>query len=314
MSPKREEKEVCWWSGPRFSFDAIGSRVRSSRFMINADHITSQLRWRTATLFSPFCRSIPRNCPWVNPATRLADGCIRSTPLFAVRTCSHPSRQIACLASRPPSRNIFASRMETAVRDFQTPPTRAATQTVSPPTRLSFDLEQNRLARRHSTLSPGSAKSVRLGRARSRSRESSPSSGDDIVERRITRHDTVRNYHSPSRATWEEPGAEPGIDTGKDPEPHYSHLLQECQITIVDYSDDRMSKYELDNEGLVQFLAAPKEDWVKTRWINVNGLSWDVIKLLGNEYNLHRLAIEDLLNTRGRTKADWYADQAFSKS
>lgn len=42
-----------------------------------------------------------------------------------------------------------------------------------------------------------------------------------------------------------------------------------------------------------------------------NGLSWDVIKLLGNKYRLHRLAIEDLMHTHTRTKVDWYADHAF---
>lgn len=88
--------------------------------------------------------------------------------------------------------------------------------------------------------------------------------------------------------------------------------MQECQITVVDFSDERMSKFELDNGGLVEFLQDPREEWVACRWINVNGLSWDVIKELGNKYNLHRLAIEDLMNTRGRTKADWYSDHAFS--
>ena len=47
------------------------------------------------------------------------------------------------------------------------------------------------------------------------------------------------------------------------------------------------------------------------RWISVNGLSWDVIRLLGNQKNLHRLAIEDLTNTKNRTKADWYADHTY---
>lgn len=37
----------------------------------------------------------------------------------------------------------------------------------------------------------------------------------------------------------------------------------------------------------------------------------DIIKILGQRKGLHRLAIEDLLNTRSRTKADWYADHAF---
>ncbi|QDS77255.1 hypothetical protein FKW77_003576 [Venturia effusa] len=165
--------------------------------------------------------------------------------------------------------------------------------------------------RRYNTASPpamGHGNSSSMDRGRTDSRASSIS---ESLHRRVTRQNTVRNYHSPSRPNWEEPGAEPGIDTSKEPEPHFNHLLQECQITVVDFSDERMSKYELDNEGLVEFLKEPREDWVSCRWINVNGLSWDVIKELGNKHNLHRLAIEDLMNTRGRTKADWYSDHAF---
>jgi Mg2+ and Co2+ transporter CorA len=52
---------------------------------------------------------------------------------------------------------------------------------------------------------------------------------------------------------------------------------------------------------------------VVCRWINVNALSWDVIRMLGNHKSLHRLAIEDLMSDRGRTKIDWYSDQAFRK-
>lgn len=54
-----------------------------------------------------------------------------------------------------------------------------------------------------------------------------------------------------------------------------------------------------------------RPDWAVCRWINVNGLSWDVIKLLGNDKRLHRLAIEDLMNPRNRTKADWYSDHTY---
>jgi Mg2+ and Co2+ transporter CorA len=144
---------------------------------------------------------------------------------------------------------------------------------------------------------------------------------EDIVERRITRHDTVRRYHdsredlhSPTQPAWEEPGAEPGIDTSKEPESRFSHMLQECQITVVDVAEDNVSKYDLDNEGLKEFLKKPREDWVQTRWINVNGFSYDVISLLQSQYGLHGLAVEDMLSIHGRTKIDWYPDHAFSKS
>jgi Mg2+ and Co2+ transporter CorA len=118
------------------------------------------------------------------------------------------------------------------------------------------------------------------------------------------------------------PGQEPGIDTS-DPAP-YSHgtsegpdsgrpdnLNQLSEITIVDYSSDDMKSYILDNGNLEEFLRQPAEDWSMVRWINVNGLSWDVIRALGNHKGLHRLAIEDLMNTRNRTKADWYNDHTF---
>lgn len=119
------------------------------------------------------------------------------------------------------------------------------------------------------------------------------------------------------------PGQEPGIDTS-DPAPPYcqgstiggdttSHekLDQPCDITIVDYSQDQIQTYSLDNGNLGEFLDQPAENWALVRWINVNGLSWDVIRLLGNYKGLHRLAIEDLMNTRNRTKADWYADHTY---
>ena len=67
----------------------------------------------------------------------------------------------------------------------------------------------------------------------------------------------------------------------------------------------------LDNETLPHFMDMPRPDWAACRWINVNGLSWDVIKLLGNDKHLHRLAVEDLMNPRNRTKADWYSDHTY---
>jgi Mg2+ and Co2+ transporter CorA len=85
-------------------------------------------------------------------------------------------------------------------------------------------------------------------------------------------------------------------------------LSAPCQITVVDLSQDKISSIppvELDNTTLEAFLNQPQPKWSKCRWINVNGLSWDVIQLLGRHKNLHSLAIEDIMNTRNRTKAEW---------
>ncbi|KAF2736023.1 hypothetical protein EJ04DRAFT_463664, partial [Polyplosphaeria fusca] len=139
----------------------------------------------------------------------------------------------------------------------------------------------------------------------------------DTLRRRPTRSNTVRHYNrnnSPTQQHWEEPGAEPGIDTKKETYGRDTHhyLHQRCDITIVDFSEEKVECHEKDNDDLEEFLQTPKEDWVQCRWINVNGLSYDVIRVLANHKNLHRLAVEDLMNTnKSRTKADWYSDQAF---
>ncbi|KXG47673.1 Mg2+ transporter protein, CorA-like/Zinc transport protein ZntB [Penicillium griseofulvum] len=139
--------------------------------------------------------------------------------------------------------------------------------------------------------------------------------------KRRARRNTARSYHPEGFAqdpNWQ-PGTEPGIDPTKPLPPYTSEwasnipadLHRRCQITVVDFSEHDMQQYELDNDTLEQFLEREKEPWVQCRWINVNGLSWDVIQILGNHKRLHRLAIEDVVHTTNRTKADWYSDHAF---
>ena len=109
-----------------------------------------------------------------------------------------------------------------------------------------------------------------------------------------------------------EPGAEPGVNIRKNaPQPKYEHLHQTCGITVVDFSKSNIEQNELDNSSLQAFLDLGRDDSVACRWINVDGLSWDVIKILAFHHHFHPLAIEDLMNTRNRTKADWYSDHAF---
>ncbi|KAJ4372640.1 hypothetical protein N0V86_008002 [Didymella sp. IMI 355093] len=141
----------------------------------------------------------------------------------------------------------------------------------------------------------------------------SRSSIDTTLRRRITRSNTVRHYQSPTRATWEEPGAEPGVDVrDEEAAARFAHLRQQCEITVVDFSAEKIQTYELDNDTLQDFVKRPKDDWVECRWVNVNGLDFDVISELTTHKQLHRLAIEDLMTGREqRTKVDWYSDQAF---
>ncbi|KAI1393357.1 uncharacterized protein F4822DRAFT_384406 [Hypoxylon trugodes] len=141
----------------------------------------------------------------------------------------------------------------------------------------------------------------------------SPTAG---LRRRTTRSNTFMTLEEfedfEAQPGWK-PGAEPGFDPSKPDggQETIPDLHAVCQITVVDFSQDNLQVHELDNNQLIDFIKEPQPDWVKCRWINVNGLSWDVISALGRYKDLHRLAIEDTMNTRNRTKADWYANHAF---
>lgn len=135
----------------------------------------------------------------------------------------------------------------------------------------------------------------------------------DISSRRPKRSLTAANYRPKIAGRQWKPGQEPGIDpAGAHPGTTPLGLRAECQITVVDFSQDDIEIRELDNDSLVNFLEEPTVPGLTCRWINVNGLSWDVISLLGKHKRFHRLAVEDMLNRRNRTKADWYSDHTYS--
>jgi Mg2+ and Co2+ transporter CorA len=216
---------------------------------------------------------------------------------------------------------MASSPHQTQVQDFAAPgsPTAAdqqAADEVAPPPapylNIDTQLHEQRSRGRSVTSTTATAAAPDAEAVISPDRRSFDSGQ---LRRRMTRSHTVKKYDeykSPTRHNWEEPGAEPGVDTRNDDEAaKYHHLHAQCQITVVDYSNERVVCHELDNDSLEAFLSTPKEDWVACRWVNVNGLSWDVIRMLGNHGKLHRLAIEDLMSDKGRTKVDWYSDQAF---
>ncbi|KAF7189085.1 Cobalt/magnesium transport protein CorA [Pseudocercospora fuligena] len=148
------------------------------------------------------------------------------------------------------------------------------------------------------------------------SRLSVPETIDTLRHRKPSRSNTVTTYHEPeiSDASGWQPGAEPGVDTSAEDDkipPHLIKLKTECDINVIDFSDQNIHESRCTNADLEAILSIPRTEELPCRWISVNGLSWDVIRLLGNRYNLHRLAIEDLIHTKTRTKVDWYAEQAY---
>ncbi|GJJ74367.1 hypothetical protein EMPS_06725 [Entomortierella parvispora] len=78
-------------------------------------------------------------------------------------------------------------------------------------------------------------------------------------------------------------------------------------VTVVDMNQSRCSKRQgMDNGEFLTWLQTPRPEWSKVRWININGMSWDVIKAIAIKY-----AVEDLLHIPQRTKVDIYPNQCY---
>ncbi|KAK0209054.1 hypothetical protein DFS33DRAFT_498400 [Desarmillaria ectypa] len=113
-------------------------------------------------------------------------------------------------------------------------------------------------------------------------------------------------------------GAEPGVDPRRvSADIQYGSIRQNCVIELFDYSSVRHSFGRMTNKEFVNFLddpgASKPEPWVKVRWINIGGMSWDVIKAVSLKYDLHPLALEDVFHTRSQTrsKVDYYSKHLF---
>ncbi|KAG0092915.1 hypothetical protein BGZ92_008150 [Podila epicladia] len=89
-------------------------------------------------------------------------------------------------------------------------------------------------------------------------------------------------------------------------------INRQVDVTTVDLSQTQYkTRGCLNNNQFLQWLSQPRPDWSKVRWININGMSWEVIKAIAIEYDLHHLAVEDLLHVPQRTKVDVYPQQTF---
>jgi hypothetical protein len=110
--------------------------------------------------------------------------------------------------------------------------------------------------------------------------------------------DTVRKIIALSRTTAIIRSGGLGAEPGVDPRRHsafvaFGNIRQKCIIDIIDYSAVRCSFGRMTNGEFVGFLknreACAPEPWVKVRWINIGGISWDVISALALKYGDTRL-------------------------
>lgn len=120
-------------------------------------------------------------------------------------------------------------------------------------------------------------------------------------------------------------GWEPGVDIRTT-----DIILQSIgsAVTIVDYSvtryrivqtevypaaktDDSLPDPSLTINKEFHHHLNSRPSWSQVRWISVNGLSWEAISAISQRYQLHRLAIEDMVDIPQRTKVDLYPTHTF---
>ncbi|KIK54135.1 hypothetical protein GYMLUDRAFT_48945 [Collybiopsis luxurians FD-317 M1] len=114
-------------------------------------------------------------------------------------------------------------------------------------------------------------------------------------------------------------GAEPGVNARHlSSDFRYNGSREQCQIRVVDYSPVSISSRTLSNDQLINMLSDArtneKPSWAKIRWIDVGGISWDVIKMLSIKYKIHPLALENIMHSHSNataSKSDYYLQHLF---
>ena len=102
------------------------------------------------------------------------------------------------------------------------------------------------------------------------------------------------------------PGAAPGIE--HDEIAQLPSGAGPSQITCIDYCPEQVVVQEIGN--LDDFLACHRPEWAAVRWINVDGLSdTHAIHVLATKYDLHPLAVEDMLQQHQRPKVEAYGGE-----
>ena len=79
-------------------------------------------------------------------------------------------------------------------------------------------------------------------------------------------------------------------------------------VTAIDYGPDRVEVHNVVD--IEAFVREHRPDWAAVRWINVDGVTdLRIIRALAEKYNLHPLAIEDVLHVTHRPKVEPYTEE-----
>lgn len=98
-------------------------------------------------------------------------------------------------------------------------------------------------------------------------------------------------------------GTSPGIEVEQ--LKHMPSGPQRVVVTCFDYGPDQVQA--VDVLDVDDFLSHHRPDWTTVRWINVDGLTdMRIIHALAKKYELHPLALEDLVHPGTRPKVESY--------
>lgn len=104
-----------------------------------------------------------------------------------------------------------------------------------------------------------------------------------------------------------EPGTAPGITTAQ--LATMGSGSQRVYVSCIDYDAQRFRAVSIID--IEDFLIHHRPEWSHVRWINVDGVTdTSVILALADKYQLHPLAIEDMIHTGTRPKAEPYPGDA----
>ena len=111
---------------------------------------------------------------------------------------------------------------------------------------------------------------------------------------------------APSVRMKSNPGAAPGLE--HEDIIQLGGVAESVNLSCTDYCPAEVQIQEI--QDVAGFLAHHRPEWSRVRWINVEGLSdMKVIHALATKYELHPLAVEDLLHVTQRPKAEPYGGE-----
>lgn len=87
-----------------------------------------------------------------------------------------------------------------------------------------------------------------------------------------------------------------------------ANTREPAEVTVIDYGGGRTERQD-QVQDLAALLDAGRPEWAHVRWINVVGLNDpDVLANLAEHYELHPLAMEDVVHASARPKVETYGE------